>query len=269
MTGSTLLDGPTSAPTTGAAPRSLVILLHGYGSNGADLIGLVPYWRAALPDTLFLAPNAPQACPGAPGGRQWWPLTSLSPGARAAGVRVAAPALNAYIDSHLAAYNLAENRLALVGFSQGTMMALHVGPRRVESLAGIVGYSGMLADPDALVPEAATKLPILLVHGDADEVVPVTAMYQTKSRLEALGFEVAAPRFAESRTQRRRNGAPAGRQLPGEPPRLRPITRAGGEGYRQVRVGKSSFGGGGCTQGRPGARCGPWLRKSDITPTRG
>ncbi|CAN7644426.1 dienelactone hydrolase family protein [Phenylobacterium sp. LjRoot219] len=192
MTGPTLLDGPTSGPATGAAPRSLVILLHGYGSNGADLIGLVPYWRAALPDTLFLAPNAPQDCPGAPGGRQWWPLTSLSPEARAAGVRVAAPDLNAYIDSHLAAHGLREDRLALVGFSQGTMMALHVGPRRAKPIAGIVGYSGMLADPDALAQEAATKPPILLVHGDADEVLPVTAIHQAKTRLDALGFEVAA-----------------------------------------------------------------------------
>jgi phospholipase/carboxylesterase len=192
MPGPTILDGPTSAPTTGAAPRSLVILLHGYGSNGADLIGLVPYWRAALPDTLFLAPDAPQACPSAPGGRQWWPLTSLSPEARAAGVRIAAPALNAYIDSQLAAHGLGENRLMLVGFSQGTMMALHVGPRRIKALAGIVGYSGMLADPDALVTEAASKPPVLLVHGDADEVLPVTALHQAKSRLEALGFEVAA-----------------------------------------------------------------------------
>jgi phospholipase/carboxylesterase len=192
MPGPTILDGPTSAPTTGAAPRSLVILLHGYGSNGADLIGLVPYWRAALPDTLFLAPDAPQACPGAPGGRQWWPLTSLSPEARAAGVRIAAPALNAYIDSQLAAHGLGENRLVLVGFSQGTMMALHVGPRRIKALAGIVGYSGMLADPDALVTEAASKPPVLLVHGDADEVLPVTALHQAKSRLQALGFEVAA-----------------------------------------------------------------------------
>jgi phospholipase/carboxylesterase len=193
MTGPTLLDGPTSAPAGGAAPRSLVILLHGYGSNGADLIGLVPFWRAALPDTLFLAPDAPQPCPGAPaGGRQWWPLTSLSPEARAAGVRVAAPALNAYIDSHLAAHGLTEDALALVGFSQGTMMALHVGPRRARPVAGILGYSGMLADPDALAREVVTKPPVLLLHGDADEVLPVTAMYQAKAQLEHLGFEVSA-----------------------------------------------------------------------------
>jgi phospholipase/carboxylesterase len=190
MTEVPLLDGPTSPPAAGGAPRSVVILLHGYGSNGADLIGLVPYWRAALPHTLFLAPDAPQPCPGAPGGRQWWPLTSLSPEARAAGVRVSAPALNAYIDGHLAAHNLSADRLALVGFSQGTMMALHVGPRRANAIAGIVGYSGMLADPEALGEELETKPPILLVHGDADDVLPVSALHQAKARLEDLGFEV-------------------------------------------------------------------------------
>jgi len=196
-----LLDGPISAPAAGVAPRSLVILLHGYGSNGDDLIGLVPYWRAALPDTLFLSPNAPQPCPGAPGGRQWWALESLAPEARAAGVRVSAPALNAYIDHHLAANGLGEDKLALVGFSQGTMMALHVGPRREKAIAGIIGYSGMLADPEALSAEAVTKPPVLLVHGDSDEVLPVSAMHQAKTRLEGLGFEVAShvsPRLGHS-----------------------------------------------------------------------
>ena len=185
-----LLTGPTSPPSSGASPRSIVIFLHGYGSNGEDLIGLAAYWRAALPDTLFLAPDAPQPCPGAPGGRQWWPLTSLTPQARAAGVRISAPALNAYIDAQLAAHGLPEDRLALVGFSQGTMMALHVGPRRAKSLAGIIGYSGMLADPDALADEVVSKPPVLLVHGDADEVLPVATLHQAHSQLQALGFEV-------------------------------------------------------------------------------
>jgi phospholipase/carboxylesterase len=185
------LNGPSSPPASGAAPRSLVILLHGYGSNGDDLIGLVPYWRAALPDTLFLAPDAPQPCPGTATGRQWWALTSLSPEARAAGVRVSAATLNAYIDQQLARYGLTEDRLALVGFSQGTMMALHVGPRREHALAGIVGYSGMLADPLALATEVRTKPPILLVHGDADTVLPVASIHQAQAALEPLGFEVA------------------------------------------------------------------------------
>ena len=180
-----------AAPASGAAPRSMVILLHGYGSNGDDLIGLVPYWRNALPDTVFLSPNAPQPCPGAPGGRQWWPLTSFSPEARAAGVREAAPPLNAYIDAQLAAHRLTEDRLALVGFSQGTMVALHVGPRRAR-LAGIVGYSGMLADPDNLAAAPHGRPPVLLVHGDADPVVPFAAMHQAEAALGSLGFEVTS-----------------------------------------------------------------------------
>ncbi|MBU1375093.1 MAG: dienelactone hydrolase family protein [Alphaproteobacteria bacterium] len=184
-----MLNGPLVPPASGAKPTSMVILLHGYGSNGDDLIGLVPYWRDALPNTVFLSPDAPQPCPGAPGGRQWWPLTSFSPEARAAGVREPAATLNAFIDAQLAAYGLTEDRLALVGFSQGTMVALHVGPRRAR-LAGIVGYSGMLADPDALAAQARSKPPILLVHGDADPMVPFAAMGQAEAALGPLGFEV-------------------------------------------------------------------------------
>ena len=186
-----VLEGPLVLPASGQAPRSMVILLHGYGSNGDDLIGLVPYWRGALPDTVFLSPNAPQPCPGAPGGRQWWSLTSFSPEARAAGARQAAPILDAFIDSQLAAYGLTEDRLALVGFSQGTMVALHVGPRRERRLAGIVGYSGMLADPDSPAEALRSRPPVLLVHGDADPMVPVAALGQAQAVLEPLGFEVA------------------------------------------------------------------------------
>ena len=172
MTRIASLDGP-EVPAAAGAPKSLVVLLHGYGSNGEDLIGLAPYWQSALPDTHFISPNAPEPCPGAPGGYQWWALTSLSPQAREAGVRQAAPALNAFIDAQLARFDLAEDRLALVGFSQGTMMALHVGPRRERPLAGIVGFSGMLADPEALASEMATKPPVLLVHGDADPTLQI------------------------------------------------------------------------------------------------
>lgn len=184
------LHGLMAPPASGRAPQSMVILLHGYGSNGADLMGLVPYWRDALPDTVFLGPDAPQPCPGAPGGYQWWSLTDLRPESRAAGARQAAPTLDAFLDAQLAAHGLTADRLALVGFSQGTMLALHVGPRRAERLAGIVGYSGMLADPAAPPAELASKPPVLLVHGDADPMVPIAAFHQADAVLRAQGFDL-------------------------------------------------------------------------------
>lgn len=192
MTQAQPLSGPALAPKSGGEPKSIVILLHGYGSNGDDLIGLAPYWRDALPDTLFVAPNAPEVCPGAPDGYQWWALTSLTPEARAAGVRLSAPALDAFIDGMLESFDLTPDRLALVGFSQGTMMALHVGPRRAEALAGIVGFSGMLADPDALATEAVTRPPVLLIHGEADDVLPVSSLGRAQTALENLGFQVSS-----------------------------------------------------------------------------
>ncbi|HEY5071180.1 MAG TPA: dienelactone hydrolase family protein [Caulobacteraceae bacterium] len=190
MTTPAIIDGPRVPPAAGGAATSLVILLHGYGSNGADLIGLAPYWRGALPHTAFLAPNAPEPCPGAPGGFQWWGLSSLDRGARAAGAARAAPVVDAFIDAELARNGLGEDRLALVGFSQGTMMALTVGPRRERRLAGIIGYSGMLADEASLAAEVRSKPPILLVHGDADPMIPIAAFHQAKEALSRLGFAV-------------------------------------------------------------------------------
>jgi len=196
-----MLQGPTRPPAGGGTPQSMVIFLHGYGSNGDDLISLADYWRVALPNTVFLSPNAPEICPGAPGGYQWWGLSNLTPGGRAAGVRKPAAALSAFIDAQLSAYGLPEARLALVGFSQGTMMALHVGPRRAHALAGIVGYSGMLADADELMTEVVTRPPVLLVHGDADEVLPVASLAKARQGLEAAGLDVVShvsPRLGHS-----------------------------------------------------------------------
>jgi phospholipase/carboxylesterase len=185
-----MIDGPRVPPASGAPAQSLVILLHGYGSNGDDLIGLVPYWRGALPMTAFVSPNAPEPCPGAPGGYQWWGLSSMSPSARAEGAARAAPVLDAFIDAELAGHGLAEAQLALVGFSQGTMMALQVGPRRPRTLAGIVGYSGMLANEASLTDPVVNRPPVLLVHGDADPMIPVAAMHEAEAALAGNGFAV-------------------------------------------------------------------------------
>ncbi len=184
------LDGPRVKAATGGPARQLVIFAHGYGSNGDDLIGLAPYLAQALPDAAFVAPNAPEPAPGLPGGAyQWFPLTGMDLDRLAAGVQSAAPALDAFIDAELARLRLPPSACALVGFSQGTMMSLHVGPRRPEALAAVVGFSGLLAAPERLVLEIRSRPPILLCHGDRDDRVPASAMF---AALAALG-EARAP----------------------------------------------------------------------------
>jgi phospholipase/carboxylesterase len=182
------LNGPRLAPFSRGAPKQLVILAHGYGSNGDDLIGLAAMWHRALPDAAFAAPNAPFPCMGA--GFQWWGLSSLSPADMLAGVEMAAPIFNAFIDEELARYGLTDNNLLLVGFSQGTMLSLHVAPRRSRLVAGVIGFSGMLVAPGRLGPELQSRPPVLLIHGETDDVLPVRAMTDARSLLQGLEFEV-------------------------------------------------------------------------------
>lgn len=185
---SKIVNGSSLQPLSGGPPKQIVLLLHGYGSNGADLISLAPHWQQALPDALFLAPNAPQRIYS---GYQWWPLVAFTPQALAAGAAAAAPAINAFIDRKLAQYGLGDADLAIVGFSQGTMMALHVGLRRKTKVAGILGYSGMLTGQAELAQQIITKPPVLLVHGSADPIVPVSALHAAEAVLRRMGVEVA------------------------------------------------------------------------------
>jgi phospholipase/carboxylesterase len=188
------LDGPRLEPRSGTA-RQLVVFLHGYGADGNDLIDIGRAWQGLLPDAAFVSPHAPRPCGQAPMGREWFPLTFRDPNERWTGVNAAAPQLNAFLDAELQRRNLPSTALALVGFSQGTMMALHVGLRRRESPAAIVGYSGMLVipeniDPDRFAAEIVSRPPVLLVHGDQDQLIPVQALMHAAQGLSALDVPV-------------------------------------------------------------------------------
>lgn len=184
------LSGPIHKPASGAKPRQIVILLHGLGADGSDLIGLAPSWAPLLPDAAFVAPDAPYPCDMAPFGRQWFSLQDRSPATILAAVRATAPILDAFIDEALAAHDLDDSRLALVGFSQGTMMSLYVGLRRAKTPAAIIGYSGALVGAEALPGEIRTRPPVLLVHGEADEIVPAFLQPRAVAALEAAGVPV-------------------------------------------------------------------------------
>ena len=185
-----MLDGPRLAPLSGSKPDALVILIHGYGSNGDDLISLAAMMQPALPNAAFVAPNAPSQLPQMAAAYQWWPIQTFSMAERAAGAGAAAPALDAFITQELERAELTSDRLLLVGFSQGTMMALHVGLRRPEAIAGIVGMSGMLVAPELLEADIRSRPPVLLIHGTQDDVVPFGSMELASSALTAVGVSV-------------------------------------------------------------------------------
>lgn len=198
------LTGPTQGAATGRAAQA-VLLLHGYGADGNDLIGLAPYLAQALPDTAFYAPDAPEPCEMAPMGRQWFSLAQYDPDmmrrdpatmgpvyeSMEAGVRAAAPALEATIADVMAREGLDRDRIALLGFSQGCMMALHVGLRLANPpVAAIAGYSGALLGGAALAAEIQARPPVLLVHGEDDPVVPFPAMHAAAEALADAGVAV-------------------------------------------------------------------------------
>ena len=182
--------GPKSGRLTSA-----VIFLHGYGADGNDLLGLADPLAPHLPDTLFLAPDAPEPCAGNPFGRQWFPIPWLdgsSEAEAAQGLQTAVADLNAFVDQVLEENALTPSQLGIIGFSQGTMMALETFPRRAEAVAGIVAFSGRLLRPEALAAEALCKPPVLLAHGDADPVVPFADMGLAGDALVSAGFETYA-----------------------------------------------------------------------------
>src|SRR6202140_733783 len=184
------LTGPSRPPIPGGKPRRLVILLHGLGADGNDLIGLQQYWGPLVPEAEFVSPNAPFPCDMAPYGYQWFSVQDRSLPAVLGGVRAAAPLLDAFIDDELQKRGLDDGDAALVGFSQGTMMALFVGLRRARPLAGILGYSGRLIAADLLPGGLRSRPPGLLVPGTADPLVPFESLAAAEAALKGAGVPV-------------------------------------------------------------------------------
>lgn len=185
-----ILDGPRWGPASGGAPRHLVFLLHGVGADGFDLIDLAPGWGKAVPDALFIAPHGPEPCDLAPYGRQWFSLQDRSEAMMQAGAESAASGLATAIASTLLDLGLAPRDLALVGFSQGAMTALQLGLRHPPGCAAILAYSGTLVAPSLLPPAPADAASVLLVHGEADEVVPAEAGRMAERALVGAGYTV-------------------------------------------------------------------------------
>jgi phospholipase/carboxylesterase len=185
------LTGPERLPVDGSAPDSVVVMLHGLGADGADLIGLAPEFARLMPRTAFLSPDAPYPCDMAPFGRQWFSLLDRTPAVVARNVASAAPVLDTYLDSVLARFALPPSRLQLVGFSQGTMMALHVAYRREMPVAGVVGFSGRLTGAEDFAAATLSRPPALLIHGTDDDVVPFEELASAEAALLSAGVRVS------------------------------------------------------------------------------
>ena len=180
------LTGPRHPPVNGLSARKLVIFLHGLGADGNDLIDLAPLWAEQMPDTEFVSPHAPYQYDMAPQGRQWFSIKEYTPKEMLAGVRGAAPILLDFIGKELQRTGLTPGKLALVGFSQGTMMGLFVALHHLTPLAGVLGYSGRMIEADTEENEVKSRPPILLVHGDSDDLLPPSAMLEPTQCLASL-----------------------------------------------------------------------------------
>jgi phospholipase/carboxylesterase len=187
-----LIDGPRLAAKS-RTTKQLVVFLHGNGADGNDLIAIAKQWQGFMPDAAFVSPHAPEPCAQSPGGKQWFALTMRDPNERWTGVNKASPGIHAFLDAELQRHGLDDSKLALVGFSQGTMLALHAGLRRRRPPAAILGYSGELVGPQHLAEAkagagGAKAAPILLVHGSDDDVIPPEALFASTEDLAQAGI---------------------------------------------------------------------------------
>lgn len=187
------LSGPVFEPASKRPASSIVLLLHGYGANGEDLIGLAPPLSQALPDTVFLSPNAPFPCEGNPiGGFQWFDVWQNEGNDRIKAVRYAAEIVKAYITAELEKRDLDLSRMVFLGFSQGTMLSLHLGLRLEKPCGAIVGYSGRLEAPELLEKEIRSRPPVILIHGEEDPLLPVEMMDAAEIELRANQVDISS-----------------------------------------------------------------------------
>jgi len=184
------LTAPSAEPASGGAPKQLVVFVHGYGASGDDLMPLAEPLATVLPDAAFVSPHAPDTVPDYPQGRQWFGLSNLGADELKAGVQKAGPILNGFIDEELSKRGLTGENLAIVGFSQGAMLALHCGLRRDPAPAAIIGYSGGFVNDDELQTEIIGKPPVFLAHGEDDPVVKPESLEISSNALGRLGFRV-------------------------------------------------------------------------------
>ena len=185
-----ILSGPSIEPLDNNKPEQLIIFCHGYGADGNDLIGLANYFQNILPKAFFISPNAPEKCPLNPLGYQWFDFQSNDPALIWSKILEAANTLNSFIDEQLEKFNLLDKDLALIGFSQGTMMSLHVGLRRSETMRAIVGFSGKLVGPEMLEKDLISKPPIYLIHGEQDPMVPYQDTLDAAKVLKSKNIDI-------------------------------------------------------------------------------
>lgn len=186
------LAGPMLPPQSGAAPQQAVVLLHGYGSDGNDLIGLAPHWQALLPEALFVAPNGPQRSAMMASGYQWFDISFDGDrlAKRQLGAATARPVLVEFLQDLWAQTGVLPQHTVLAGFSQGAMMALHAGLALPEPLMGIVAFSGAFVPPEGFGDDRFPKSPVCLVHGDRDGVVSPQSSADADAALRAAGYDV-------------------------------------------------------------------------------
>lgn len=184
------LSGPMLPPKSGAPARQLMVLLHGYGADGADLIGLGYEWRELFPDMVFVAPNAPSPCARSPSGFEWFPLLDDRIAGRLKGAEEVRPVIVNFLIDLWAQTGLTARETVLCGFSQGAMMALNVGTSLDSELAGIIAFSGAMIPAEGFAEGRWAKPPVALIHGDVDQVVEPQLSRDAATELSAAGFEV-------------------------------------------------------------------------------